>query len=172
MPRVSLCGKGKGRRRGTLTTRNVTLAGDAVGQRASTTPGRGRPGKRSRGGKTVPTDAPAAKRTTCCTGTTTEESQLTALTEADIPRIVNAVKRGLSEFAVGSQVSDTLQTDKEEDFNPTESQLSHIGIIEEHSSATDQSATSNTTPPTSSHSKVLGAGLPPVLAKLVTKIES
>ena len=53
-----------------------------------------------------------------------------------------------------------------------ESQLSHIGIIGKHSSATDQSATSNTTPPTSSHSKVLGAGLPPVPAKLVTKIES
>ena len=32
--------------------------------------------------------------------------------------------------------------------------------------------TDNTTPPASSHSKLLGAGLPPVPAKLVTRIES
>ena len=53
-----------------------------------------------------------------------------------------------------------------------ESQLSHIGLIGEHSLPADHSATSYTTPTTSSHSKVLGAGLPPVPAKLVSKIES
>ena len=37
---------------------------------------------------------------------------------------------------------------------------------------TNRSATDNTTPPASSHSKLLGAELPPVLAKLVTRIES
>ena len=119
MPRDLSHSKGKGRGRGTSTTRNVTLAGDAAGQRASTTRGRGRPDKRPHEGHTAPTNARPAKRTTRRTGTTTEESRPTALTEADIPRIVDAVKRGLSEFTVGLQVSDTLQTDKVEDFDPT-----------------------------------------------------
>ena len=119
MPRVSSRNKGKGRGKETSTTCNAKLARDAAGQRASTTRGHGRPGKRPRGGQTTPTDTPPAKRTARCAGTTTEESQPTALMEADIPHIVNAVKRGLSEFTVCSQVSDTPQTDEEEDFDPT-----------------------------------------------------
>ena len=39
-------------------------------------------------------------------------------------------------------------------------------------SPTNRSATDNTTPPASSYSKLLGAEFPPVLAKLVTRIES
>ena len=42
-----------------------------------------------------------------------------------------------------------------------ENQISHIDIIRHHSSP-DQPATDNITPPASSHSKHVGAGLPPV----------
>ena len=52
---------------------------------------------------------------------------------------------------------------------PLENQLSHIGIINDHSSPTNQSATDNTTPPASSHSR---SRTSLVLAQLVSRIES
>ena len=100
-------------------TGNAVLAKNAAVQRASATSGRGRTSKRSRGDQTARIDAPSAKRTTRRTRSITEESQPSALTEADIPRIVDAVKRGLSDFAAGTQGSDTRQTDEgEDDYDP------------------------------------------------------
>ena len=119
MPRVSSRGKGKGRGGRTSTTGNTVLAKNATGQHASTTRGRGRTSKRSHGDQTARTDPLPAKRTTRRTRSTTQESQPSALTETDIPRIVDAIKRGPSDFAAGTQGSDTCQTDKkEEDFDP------------------------------------------------------
>ena len=101
------------------TIGNTILAENATRQHASTTRGGGRTSKRSHGDQTAQTDAPPAKRTTHHTRSTTEESQHSALMEADIPHIVNTVKRGLSDFTAGAQVSDILKTDEEEeDFNP------------------------------------------------------
>ena len=42
-----------------------------------------------------------------------EESQPSALTEVDIPQIVDTVKKGLSDVVAGAQVSNTLPTDEE-----------------------------------------------------------
>ena len=120
MLRVLSHRKGKGRGRRTSTTGNVVLAKNAAGQHTSTTRGCRRTSKRSCGDQTAMTDAPPAKRTTRCTRSTTEESQPSALTEADILRIVDAIKKGLSDIVAGTQGSDTRQTDEEEeeDFNP------------------------------------------------------
>ena len=57
-------------------------------------------------------DIPLPKRITCRTSSTAEESQLSALMEADISQIVDAVKKGFSEFAASTQISDTLPTDQ------------------------------------------------------------
>ena len=102
-------------------TSNVISAVNTTGQCASTTQPRGHTqgSKRTRGGKTVQTDVPPAKRATQLTRSPTEESQPLALTEADIPWIVNAVKKGLSESSASTQINDTLPTDQEdkEDFD-------------------------------------------------------
>ena len=34
-----------------------------------------------------------------------------------MPQIVDAVKKGLSEFSTSTQISDTLQPDQEDEFN-------------------------------------------------------
>ena len=102
-------------RRRTSTAGNAILAKNAAGQCASTTHGHERTSKRSHIDQTAWIDAPPAERITRRTRSTTEESQHSALTEADIPCIVDTMKRGLSDFV---QVSDTLQTDEEkEDFD-------------------------------------------------------
>ena len=93
MSRVLSRRKGKGRGRRTLTTGNAVVAKNATRQHASTIRGRGCTSKRSCGNQTARTDAPPVKRTTRRTRSTTEESQPSALTGADIPRIVDAIKR-------------------------------------------------------------------------------
>ena len=100
-------------------TGNAVSAKNVAGQCASTTSGCGHTSKRSHRDQTARTDAPPAKRTTHRTRSTTEELQPSALMEADIPHIVDAVKRGLSDFTVGMQGSDIPQTDEveEEDFD-------------------------------------------------------
>ena len=55
---------------------------------------------------------------------------------------------------------------------PTESQLQHIGITGEQLANTGQSAIENVNTPITTCIRILGAGLPPVPAKLVSKIES
>ena len=95
MLRVTSRGKGKGSGKRTVTTGNVMLAENASGQSTSTTHGHGRTNKRSHGDQTIQTDAPPAKRTTHYTRSTTEESQHSALMEADIPYIIEAVKSRL-----------------------------------------------------------------------------
>ena len=57
------------------------------------------------------------KRTTHQTRLITEESQPSALKEADILQIVDAVKKGLSDFAAGTQISNTLPTHQEDEFD-------------------------------------------------------
>ena len=52
--------------------------------------------------------------TTHYTRSSMEESQPSALTEVDIPQIIDAVKKGLSDFVAGAQVSNTLPTDEED----------------------------------------------------------
>ena len=55
---------------------------------------------------------------------------------------------------------------------PTESQLQHISITREQLATTEQSTVQNTNTPITTCISILGAGLPPVPAKLVSKIES
>ena len=55
---------------------------------------------------------------------------------------------------------------------PTESQLWHIGITGEQLATTDQSTAENVNTPITTCIRILGAGLPPVPANLVSKIES
>ena len=55
---------------------------------------------------------------------------------------------------------------------PTESQLRNIGITGEQLATTDQSTVLNVNTPITTCIRILGAGLPPVPAKLVSKIES
>ena len=55
---------------------------------------------------------------------------------------------------------------------PAESQLRHIGITGEQLANTEQSTVENANTPITTCISILGAGLPPVPAKLVSKIES
>ena len=59
-----------------------------------------------------------------------------------------------------------------EDHMPPGDQLDHIGIMGEHRPPNDTSAAEITNPIFSAHHSSLGAGLPPVPANLVSKIES
>ena len=117
MLRVLSRGKGKGCGRRASMTFNAIAAGNTAGQRASTTQacGRTQVSKRTCKDQTVQTDVPPTKRTTQRTTSTTEKSQPLALTEADIPWIVNIVKKELSEFLASTQISDTLPTDQEQE---------------------------------------------------------
>ena len=108
MLRVLSRGKEKCHERRTLITGNTILAKKPTWQHAATTHGCRRTSKRSRRDQIVQTNTPLTKRTTHRTRSTTKEYQLTALTEADILRIVDTMKRGLSGFTAGTQVSDTL----------------------------------------------------------------
>ena len=54
---------------------------------------------------------------------------------------------------------------------PTASQLQHIGITGEQLTATDQSTVENVNTPITTCNSILGAELPPVPTKLVSKIE-
>ena len=110
MPRVSTRGKGH-KRRGS-TTSHVISVGNITRQRALMTQVRGgtRGSKRTCGDHILP-----AKRTTWRTSLPAEESQSPALTEADIPRIVDVVKKGLSQPLASTQISDTLSTDQEQE---------------------------------------------------------
>ena len=110
MPRVST--RGKGRKRRGSTTSQVISVRNSTGQCALTTQARGgtRGSKRTRGDH-----VPPAKRTTRRTSTPAEESQSPALTEADIPRIVDAVRKGLSQPSASIQISDALPTDQEQE---------------------------------------------------------
>ena len=110
MPRVSTRGKGR-KRRGSTTSQAISVR-NSTRQRAQTTQARGgtRGSKRTRGDH-----VPPAKRTTQRTSTPAEESQSLALTEADIPRIVDAVRKGLSQPSASTQISDALPTDQEQE---------------------------------------------------------
>ena len=55
---------------------------------------------------------------------------------------------------------------------PTESQQQHIGITGEQLATTGQSTVENVNTPITTCIRILGAGLPPVPAKLVSKVES
>ena len=55
---------------------------------------------------------------------------------------------------------------------PSGDQLSHTGIIGEHRTLSDPPAVESINPLALTHSNSLGAGLPPVPAKLDSKIES
>ena len=110
MLRISTRRKGR-KRRGSVTSQVISVWNN-TGQCALTTQARGgtRGSKRTRGDHVLP-----AKRTTRRTSTPAEESQSPALTEADIPRIVDAVKKGLSQPSSSTQISDTLPTDQEQE---------------------------------------------------------
>ena len=110
MPRVSTRGKGR-KRRGSTTSQAISVR-NSTKQRALMTQvcGGTRGSKRTRGDH-----VPPAKRTTRRTSTPAEESQSPALTEADIPRIVDAVRKGLSQPSASTQISDALPTDQEQE---------------------------------------------------------
>ena len=72
------------------------------------------PVRGSHGDQTVQFDVSPAIRTTNYTRSSMEESQPSALTEVDIPHIIDAVKKGLSDFVAGAQVSNTLPTDEQD----------------------------------------------------------
>ena len=72
------------------------------------------PARGSHGDQTVWFDVSPAISTTHCTRSTTEESQPSTLTEVDILQIFDSVKKGLSDFVAGAQVSNTLPVDEED----------------------------------------------------------
>ena len=116
MPRVT---KGKGRGRGAGGRNNtVSPPANSVGHgKSQSTPGtrgRGTGTRRAREDydQNPPTDAPSPKRITRQRASSTNaETQPPPLTEADIPRIVNAVLQGLP----GTTVPSTSRPDEEGD---------------------------------------------------------
>ena len=122
MPRVT---KGKGRGRG-AGGRNNTVSPPA--NSASRGKSRSTPGTRGRGTGTrraredydqnPPTDAPSPKRITRQRASSTNaETQPPPLTEADIPRIVNAVLQGLPDTTAPPSTSRPDEEGDPEHFN-------------------------------------------------------
>lgn len=117
MPRVSSKQKGKtsgGTNKGSKSSA-VIPADNSVGNRSLTPRTRGRGIRRSREEteQNPPNDTPPPKRTTRGRPSGTNEgSQPLPLTEADIPRIVNAVLQGLP----SPPNTSTLQSGEDEDL--------------------------------------------------------